>query len=112
MSRADRLAAQLATARERVSAVGYAARDERARLAARAAELAHVVEAAEVSHRLAAMALARGLRGTGRGLGRIGDVTPGPARVVAYEPRPSPVGQVASGANPWARVVRRWGAGW
>lgn len=110
--KADRLAAQLATARERVSVVGARTRDERARLAAELAALEHVAEAAEVAHRLAAAALARGLRGTGRGLGRLADVTPGPARMVTYEARPSPVGQVASGANPWGRVVRRWGAGW
>lgn len=101
------LPARLSSAKRHVSRVGEAARARGEHLRAELAALDHTRAAAASAHRLAAAQLERGLRGTGRGLARLGEVTPGPAVLVAYVPPVSPVGlTVRPGPSPWARVWR------
>lgn len=95
---------RLRRACERVTALGEEARGREASALATAAEAAHARESAAVAHRIAAATLARGLRGTGRGLSRLGDASPGPAVLVA------PAAERGTGAQTggeWRVVLRR-----
>ena len=101
------LPARLASAQRHVTRVGEAARARGEHLRAELAAVDHTLAAAASAHRLAAAQLERGLRGTGRGLARLAERSPGEPVLVGYVPPVSPVGlTVRPGPSPWARVWR------